>query len=345
MTLKSSIRCGFALLSLCFSVFGTTPAEMKKNSFIIESDNEAVTAIKPELSPIAEQEKNFNYDWNECLTVFTNKNKISPNEKFLANIDDASQLSLEDQLALGRLFSKLGAYYAQVLLEPDLAIAKLTMANAFLKDKEDKAWSYSHLAYAYEQKYASSKQSENNEKALYYANKIISELFPNTKNEIVAFAYSIKGILKNDTNEYQEAQKYLRTALAIYETPPANKGDQYARTKNWLANSLEQSGQDQQAITLLKEVKRYWLAKGNVSQDPFAAYNLISLGQAYLKIGKTKAACSELKSAVAIYKNVYGSNSPLLVQPYQLLAQAYKTLGKAHEASTYELNANRIDKA
>jgi tetratricopeptide (TPR) repeat protein len=333
-------------LLLCFSVFASASEDKRKNSFIIEANNEAVTAIKPELSPIVEQEKNFSFNWNEYSTISDNKKKISANEKFLANIDDASQLSLEDQTALGRLFYKLGAYYAQVSLEPDLAIAKLTMANAFLKDKEDKAWNYAHLAYAYEQKYALTKQSENNEKALYYANKIISELFPNTKNPVVAFAYSIKGILKIDANDYQEAQKYLQTALAIYETSPEQKGDQYARTKNQLAYTLlEQPGKDQQAITIFKELKRYWSAKGNVSQDPFAAHNLISLGQAYIKMGKTKAACSELKGAIAIYKNVYGNHSPLLVHPYQLLAEAYKSLGKVHEASVFEQKAKSVDKA
>jgi hypothetical protein len=272
---------------------------------------------------IQQHEKDFNFDWNNFATIAPGKAKIGKTEAFLNTITDYSHLNKADRQALGKLYYKLGTYYTHVTRESDLAIFKMNLADAFLKEKQDKAWNYNHLAYAYEQKFAASGKTSDKENALEYVNKVIAGLYSNAKNKETAFAYCVKGLVLNDAKNYLLAELSFRLALKMYESLPDGKDDQYARAKNRLANIiLDQNGRDKEALVMLEQLKQYWLAKGNIGQDPYAARNFISLGQAYLKTGQKQAARNELNHAVAIYKNVYGEDSTLLAKPYQLLAEA-----------------------
>lgn len=274
------------------------------------------------LAPIQQHEKDFNFDWNNFATIAPNQARISKTEAFLNTITDYSHLNNTDKQALGKLYYKLGTYYTHVTRESDLAIFKMNLADALLKDKPDKAWNYNHLAYAYEQKFAVSGKASDKDNALEYVNKVIANLYANANNKEVAFAYCVKGLIFNDAKNYLLAELSFRLALKTYESLPDGKDDQYARAKNRLANIiLDQNGRDKEALVMLEQLKQYWLAKGNISQDPYAARNFISLGQAYLKTGQKQAARNELNHAIAIYKNVYGEKSPLLAKPYQLLGE------------------------
>ena len=342
MTVKSFIRFVFCLALLSLIKF-THADEVIKRPFSIETEKETVMAVKPDLGPIEEQDKKFNFDWNQQTTIAANLKQIQSVEKFIASIDDASKLNKYERDALGNLLYKLGTFYSHVARDPNSAIAKLTLAAPFLTSKEAKAWNDSQLAYAYELKYASDLQPTDKEKALYYTNKVLSERYPRTKNKIVAFAYCVKGLIESDEKDYVEAEKHLRTALATYDAASGSKDNQYARTKNRLATTiLDQHGRDQEALTMLKQVKKYWIANGQINHDPYAARNLLSLGHAYLKTGNAKAARDEFKTAIAIYKYVYGTNTMLLVKPYQLLAEAYRKLGSIDQASAYDKKASDI---
>lgn len=329
MTVKSLIKTSLLVSVLCSSFCAYAADEILKTPFSIqvdETNKETVTAVTLDDSPIELQQKNFSFDWNQQATIAANQTKVADEEKFIATITDVSKLNKEDQRALGLLFYKLGTYYVHVAREPNPAITKLSVANALLTDKQEKAWVYNQLAYAYAERFAATEKSDDKEKALYYLNKVTVEFYPHTKNQTVAFAYSIKGLVQFDEKDYSQAEKTLRMALAMYESLPDGKDEQYIRTKSRLANALlGQEGHDREAITLLKQVKQYWSAQGNLNASPYAARSLVYLGQAYLKIGKTKQAKNELKMAINIYKNVYGDKSALLVKLYQLLAQANTT--------------------
>lgn len=347
MPVKSPLFFILVLVSTCLtlSVYGEESI-MLQHDFSIKSEKETVTAITSDPGPIEELEKKFDFDWNQHETIASNKTKINDIETFLSSIHDVSKLIPEEQLALGRLFYKLGTYYTHVSREPDLAIARLTIASALLTQSEEKAWNDNHLAYAYEQKYASSLSSSNRKKTFYYINKVISKTTPQPRDKIHAFAYSIKGLVHNDAKQYALAITNFKLALAIHAAIPNSLDEHYVRTKNRLANALiGKEGHDKEAIAMLKQVERYWLAKGDLKAHPFGARNLLSLGQAYLKIGKPKAALREVKSAIDIYKSFYGANSVLLVKPYQLLAQAYKKIGNFNQASAYEQKAISINSA
>lgn len=347
MTLNVRICCSFILLFLSTSAIAVDDAEIViKQPFSIESKNETVTAIKPDPGPIAQEEAKFKFDWSQYSSRSLDKNKIAAEEKFISKINDVSKLNYQEQQALGRLFYKMGAYYTHVAYEPDLAITKLTMANAMLTDLLERAWSYNQTAYAYEQKYAALDSPEDKEIALFYVNKVISEMLPNMKSKPVAFAYTIKGLIQNDAKEYTDAEKNFKAALAMYETLPNGKDDQYVKAKTGLAEAfLGQDGHEKEAISLLKQTKRYWSQKGHLTRDPYAANSIMSLGKAYLKTGQARAARDEFQTAVNIYENVYGDHNPILVKPYQLLAQAYKQLGRLDQASAYEQKADDINNA
>ncbi|VVC76593.1 hypothetical protein AQUSIP_19150 [Aquicella siphonis] len=308
----------------------TAPPAARQNAPVQAAGSRALSQV----------EKEFAFNWNDYSTIPAAKARIAKTEGFLNAIQDFSHLNAQDTAALGKLYYKLGTYYTHVTRESDLAIHKLQLADAFLTTKQDKAWNNNHLAYAYEQKYAASGNASDRENALRYANKVITQLYSNAKNREVAFAYCVKGLVMNDAREFPLAEMHFKTALDIYESMPGGKDDQYARAKNRLAHIiLDQNGRDKLAVAMLEQLKQYWMDKKNIGSDPYAARNFISLGQAYLKTGRIKAAQNEFDRAVRIYEKVYGANNPLLAKPYQLLAETYKNQGRLKQAALYEKRA------
>ena len=292
-------------------------------------------------------EKKFDFDWNNYTSITPNKKKMDEVDAFIkkTHSDDYSKLSNADQQALGKIVYKLGTYYIHVLREPNAGIEKINLAVMLLKDKKDKAWAYNQLAYAYEQKYSADDEDTDKNKALDYSKKVISEFYPNTKNKEVAFAYYVKGLVENDAAAYADAEESLQNAIKMHETIPGGKDDQYAIAKNTLANiMLGKDGNEQEALAMLKQLQRYWEAKGNVDHNPYAAINYLSLGEADMKLGNTKIARDELKKAVNILQNIYGDNSQLLAEPYQLLSDAYLKLGNQKLSAAYEHKADELNR-
>lgn len=291
-------------------------------------------------------EKTFNFDWNNHLTIEASSKKVVTIETFLQTNSDYSKLSSDDRQALGKILTKLGAYYAHILKRTDLAIEKIKLADSLLINKQEKAWNYDNLAYAYALKYADTDEAEDKDKSLYYSDKVITTLYHDKENKSVAFAYCVKAMVQNNAQDYATAESNFKKSLSIYETIPDGKDEQYARAKNQLANfMLEQNNQDKTAVSVLEELKQYWQKQGKMDTNPYAARNLISLGQAYLKTGDAKEACTSFNEAIAILQKVYGNDSPLLVEPYQDLADTYEQLGDETQVQAYLQKANQVDKS
>ena len=172
---------------------------------------------KTTLSLIKQYEKNLNLD--EASSSLA-RYKAAKTEAFLKSITDYSHLNRKESQALGKLFYKLGTFYTHVAHEPDLAINKMILADAFLTDKKDKAWNYNHLAYAYEQKFAAYKQDSDKEHATAYLNKVIANLYANAKTKEVAFAYCVKGLLLKDEKYDLLAELSFRISTEIYQSLP-----------------------------------------------------------------------------------------------------------------------------
>jgi tetratricopeptide (TPR) repeat protein len=291
-------------------------------------------------------EKNFNYTWSDVVAVPPDKLQVKKIEAFLKTLPASSTLPTADRYALGKLYYKLGTYYAYTAHKPESAITKLNLVDALLTSKENKAWTYNQLAYAYELKYAATGHAADKKKSLAYTNKVINEMYAAKKTREVAFAYSVKGLVLNDAKDYSSAEASYKKSLKIYASLPTGKNDQYQRRTTVLAGIiLNQHGREKEALALLEQVKHYWIAKGHLSENPNAATNFISLGQAYLKVGDIEAAHVELCSAMNIYKNVYGDKTTLLAKPYKLLAVAYKKQGDKKQALVYQNKAVAIESA
>lgn len=349
MKLKSVAKYGLALAALGSSFFSfaenTTPSVTAKHLIIEENDIYDPDARKKaeRHAALEKFEKTFNFDWSQSATINHNKQRIAEIEMVLKKINDHSTLDKEDQRLVGDLSYKLGTFYTHVAQEPNLAIDKLNLAQTLLSAKEAKTLCDSQLAYAYEQKYAVERLTADKDKALYYSSKVITDLHPQIKNKEVAFAYSVKGHIQNDTNEYNQAEAAFKMALAIYDSLPNGKDDFYIRTKSKLADTiLEQNHRDKEALTLLEGLNEYWQSKGNASQNPYAAGNLVSLGKAYLKTGNIKEAQAAIKQAISIIETVYGAGSLQMVKPYELLAQTYKKAGDQKLSDAYGQKAAAI---
>jgi tetratricopeptide (TPR) repeat protein len=77
---------------------------LKANDFMITvTENELIKAYNGD----------FDFDWNNSLTIESNRQKISRLEDFLKRIDSKRQLNSEDALAYGQLCYKLGTFHVQ----------------------------------------------------------------------------------------------------------------------------------------------------------------------------------------------------------------------------------------
>jgi tetratricopeptide (TPR) repeat protein len=327
---------------LAISVFSLSSLSFADKQITTTTVVTSTPATKKTSSLIEFYEKDFSFNWNDYTTIKANKTKIKKIEAFLKTIpENPDFLSPENRLALGKLLYKLGTFYTHIARNPDLAIEKLNAANTYFTSKEDKAWTDNQLAYAYEQKFASSHNDADKEKALAYTNKVIS----NKKTDEVAFAECVKGLVLNDAKQFPQAETSFNKALKIYSSQTSDKNhDQYARAKNRLANIILDEGRDKEALSMLQELKEYWAAKSNNSQNPYAARNLVSLAQAYLKNDDAGAARDELNNAIQIDKDMYGDKSPQLAQPYELLSDAYTKLGNRELAKSYKSKAAALDR-
>ena len=351
MTLKSVIRFGLtaALLSNTLVTLATVATDPTDPPIAKNLEIQTDTIYDPDhlsLASIQTYSKNFTFDWNHYSTIETNKKKVEEIEAFLKTtpLDAYAKLNTPDQRALGTLLYKLGTYYTHVTRQPDQAIEIMELANTLITNKEEKAWNYNHLAYAYEQKYAAADDNADHEKVLFYTDKVITKLYHNAKNKQVAFAFCVEGLVQDDAGEFTQAEDSFKTALRMYETIPNGKDEQYARAKENLATILlDQDGHDQEAIAMLEESKHYWETKDNYNHNPYAARNLISLGEAYFKVGKAQDARDQFTKALAIYQTFYGHDNRLLIEPYQLLSDSYQKLGDEKLAKTYEKMADALD--
>jgi tetratricopeptide (TPR) repeat protein len=326
MQLKSYLQyiVTLTLLSITISVFADAPAP----------------------SLIQAQEKSFDYNWNNPAALPPTKAQVKKIENFLKTLPAHTTLTKTERPILGKLLYKLATYYSYAAHKPDQAIIKLTQVDNLLTTRDNKAWTYNQLAYAYEQKFSVSHDTADKKKALAYTDKVINHLYDNQQNKEVAFAYSVKALAQNDAKDYTRAEANYKKSLKIYASLPTGKDEQYERNTTTLAGIiLNQPGREKEALALLDQVKHYWMAKGHLSENPNAAVNYISLGQAYLKVGDMEAAHLELSSAMNIYKNVYGNNTALLAKPYKLLAQAYKKQGDHKLALLYQTKALTVERA
>lgn len=343
------------LLTLCTFAYAAAQ-EAPAKDLIIQRDK-IYNPDELTLDSVVTYEKNFSLDWNNYASINKNKQKMIDIETFLrttSSSDIEKKLKPDEQNSLGVMVSKLGAYYAHINHQPDSAIEKLDSAEQWLNNRNDKAWNYGHLAYAYEQKYNLSGKKLDQEKAQNYIKKVLV-LQNRQKNEIVAYAYCIRALLANDDNDYKQAIADFQTALGIYTRIGQASTMQAALAKNKLASIVaEENSKNEEAIGKLLDIKRFWGRQNDGALNPYATRNALSLGRTYLKIGKVKdrkvkdieevkSARNEFRYVVNVYQNIFGSESILLSKPYQFLADVYKILGNQKLADDYQIIANQLD--
>lgn len=314
-------------------------------SLIIERDK-IYDPEKLSLDSIRFYEKKLSYDWNNPASIFDNRKKLSEVETFFHNTppQEFRRLKPAYKHALGKMFYKLGSYYTHVDLKPEKAIKYLSTANNYLQKTRDKAWSYNHLALAYERKFNITNDEVDQKQGLYFINKVMA-LYPKQKNKEIAFSYCIKGLFEVDAGNLKTAENDYKSAIDIYEKLPNGKDAQYHRAQTGLAAILLENDDNDRALNLLKQQKDYWQKKENVAMNPYAARNLVVLCQAYLKLGKPDLAKKEIIEATSIYERLYGKKSEMLYVPYQTLADTYKILGEKDKADEYQILANTLDKS
>ncbi len=320
---------------------GSVFANEKEKELVIGP--EAQVSVQSIYSKQVEQNaKEYTFDWTDYKTISTNQERVRSIETLLQNMKTYSYLTPPQQEMLGKMLYRLGTYYTHVAHQPDMAIAKMTAANSLLIDKMDKAWNNNHMAYAYEQKYALTHQQADKQKATDYYNKVLTA-YPKTQNKAVAFAHCIQGLVEYESKDYGLAETSFKTALTMYEHIKDGKDDQYLRAKNRLATIiLEQNSRDPEALAMLNDLNKQWRERKDYLQNPYAARNFITLGQAYLKINKPFDARNQFDEAIKIYQHVYGKNSAMLSQPYQLLAEAYVKIGDRQQASYNAQKAQQL---
>jgi len=333
--------CIVVVLSLSPLVFAAANLEpLPPTELIIQPEDTFV----PD-SPLVKAEKDFTFAWDDATTIEPNKNKIDALETMAKKACLASNYTVEDRKALGQLLYKLATYYTHVINTPDVAIPEFEKAQQLLTQETDLIWNKIQLAYAYAQKFGLSDNASDKKNALHYAQVIIKK-YPHTQNKEVAFAYYVTALTLNNAKDYAKAQTNYEKALKIYDTLSAQNDDQYLRTKSRLAQTmLDQNNHDAEALAILEQTADNWQARGHLTENPYAAKNLIVLGKAYLKVNKTEPAQDKFNQAIAIYAKLFGDKSILLIEPYEDLADTYKILGNLNQMDTYLQKANALEKS
>ncbi len=337
------LRLGLAVTLLAISLIANATQSSSPNELIIQKDK-IYDPNTLSMDSVKEYEQKFDFNWHDHASIESNKKKIEEIELFLKSNPNYSEMSGDDQEALGIMAYKLGTYYTHIARQPNMAIDKLNLADNLLPGKEDKAWINDQLAFAYEMKYSVSNEDVDKKQAEAYTEKVFS-FYPKTKNKEIAFAYCVRGFLADDSDDHEEAEENFKQALAIYEKIPHGKDEQYHRLQSRLAMSIlaQDDNRDEEAFKMLTDVRKYWKAQGNENQNPYAARNLFALAQAQLKMDKPNDARDTVNKVIALYQSMYGRDSEQLVQPYQLLADTYKKMGNRELADSYQVKANELD--
>lgn len=293
----------------------------------------------------------FTLNWDNLASIIANKDKIDEIKNFLKNTSEAelNQLTPEYKNALGTMLQKLGGYYVNYTHQPDLAIQYLQIAQSLFHGKHkmnDLAWNDGYFAFAYEQKFEATGDEKDKDKANDYADKVIALYHNHPQHKALAFAYCIKGLIANEERNYSTAELAFTNAINIYEKISNPFDPQVIRAKNKLASiKIDGQGPNDDTLNTLLDIKQFWFSQKNVMQNPYAARNLLSLGHAYLKTGQITQAREQFEKVIAIYTRIYGTDTELLVKPYQLLSDTYTILGLGNLAETFQIKSNLLDKS
>ena len=320
----------------------TFALDQKQSQELIIQSNKVYDPDKISIDSLQEYEKKFDFDWNDYSTVSANQTKINAIENFLKTNPDLSKLNIADKKSLGRILFKLSTYYIHITREIDLAIDHLNNASKYLKDHEDVNRINNQLAYAHAIKFSLSRKNDDKQKALILSNKVLNQ--SNNSFE-KAFGYFVRGKIEGDANNFGHAEDNLKKSLQIYAKTSSNKKDQYARAKNLLASTiLNINGREREAVKMLEETHQYWVKKGNIEKNIYAARNLVTLGEAYYKIGYIDAAQKEVNAAIPTLEQLYGEKSQWLIGPYQLMSEAYRQSGDTKHSEEFQSKLKQISK-
>lgn len=306
-------------------------------SDIIIQNDRVYDPTKLSLVNITPYEADFTYDWNDYTTIAKNKDKVSVVETFIQSNPDLTRLNKNEKQAYGRLLYKLATYYTHVLHKADPSIQYLKASAEILKKKEQQVWISNQLAYAYEIKFSENHVDKDKLAALDYINQILNDKSPKKNDSAIAFAHSIAGLIEEASYNFGIAATHFQTAITIYKKSKHPQQDAYARAQNKLASVwLIMADKEKAAISLLKEVKGFWDKKGQSEHNPFAARNLLTLGEAYFKVNATEDAAKELQQSVQTLEEFYGEESNILIKPYQTLITINKKTGDSESIASYE---------
>lgn len=122
------ILTGMSFMSLAITIKEPTVVD----EFVVLS-NERISIPDTCISLI---NKKFNFDWADYKTIPNSIAMISEVEKHLNKNTNYTKLSKADKESLGVLLIKLGAYYAFITQQNDVAINKLNQAVPFLSKEK-----------------------------------------------------------------------------------------------------------------------------------------------------------------------------------------------------------------
>lgn len=341
IALKTCLGLLLALITLPAPAQTPAPAGTQ----LIVQEDQQVTVPTPLGRSYEEANKAFNYDWTQYSSIKANQGKVEAVNSLVNKIKNPAKLDPKQRQFAGELILKLGAFYINTG-RPELALPLFEKAQAYLTTPADQATLANLIAFTHERDFATSHDLKEMPLILANTNKVIQQIFPNTKNDAVAFAWCIQGLAYNQAGDMKQAEACFTNAVGTYNALTDNFTEMSARARNKLAAILlTQPGHAREAIQLLEPAKAFWVTQTNLLETPYAARNFITLGKAYLQINETKPACDEFSRALVIYKNFYGITNLLLIEPYRLLSRCNKQLGDLNAAATYQAEIDKLKDA
>ncbi|MCI0750694.1 MAG: CHAT domain-containing protein, partial [Flammeovirgaceae bacterium] len=148
-------------------------------------------------------------------------------------------------------------------------------------------------------------------------------------------------ILYQVIGRYQQAEEYLKKAIAIAEPLQKEKSREHRMLQTNLALLYQQSGRLTEAETYFTTIKKIFENRGQTGLPEYGDV-LTQLAVLYIQMKKTDQVETLLKKAQGVYKNKFTEEHPSFARVINIQGNFYRMTGRFNEAETLIDKARQI---
>lgn len=166
-----------------------------------------------------------------------------------------------------------------------------------------------------------------------------NRLYNDNDQETLAFVLNNRGVLLQNTYQFDEALEVLQQSLTIRKELFGENSRQYAQTSNSIGNVYNYLGQDEKALTYFSKSLDIELAEYGETH-PNVASTLVNMSNCYSDLDQYQNSLQSLEQAENILNR--SPQSPVLVSVYYNTAVNYTELVQYDKAKIYAIKHKEL---